>query len=308
MASSRVSRFRPLLVLASFLAVWWLAPVAVRSFSRTSFSLFEAPAWMAYSRLKDLQDFWSLRDHSQAELIEAGRDAYRQANAAELQVQDDAALREENDRLVALLQLPPAPGFRYEFARVIRRDETTWWQQILIRKGSRDGLAPGQGVVFAGGVVGRVSKEITADQAWVELSSSSSFRVDASLGRDPNPVIFQGVETVPFHPPQGEVRNVQPNFTLPGGGPLALVTSSYGGVFPAGLTLGTVDNLLPGSDGLFQTGMVKLDPQLRNIYEVAVLVPEAPGPGTALPQLAPPAASAATKPATNPAQRPGAAR
>ena len=33
----RASRFRPLLVLALFLAAWWLAPVAVRSFSRDQF-------------------------------------------------------------------------------------------------------------------------------------------------------------------------------------------------------------------------------------------------------------------------------
>jgi rod shape-determining protein MreC len=288
LASTRASRFRPLLVLALFLAGWWLAPVAVRNFSRASFSLFEAPGWLAYSRVKDLQDYWGVRDHGQNDLIEAGRDATRQANAANLQVQQDAALRDDNDRLAALLQMPPEPGFRYEFARVIRRDETAWWQEIVIRKGRRAGLAVGQGVVFAGGVVGRIAR-VDDFTAVVELAGSPSFRVDANLGGDPNPVIFQGVTTAPFQAPagevRGEVRNVSPSLTLTAGGALLLVTSNLGGVFPSGLPLGEVERLAPGDDGLFQTGVVKLDPRLADLHEVAVLVPNAPDSG--LPQLPP---------------------
>ena len=125
--------------------------MAVRNFSRASFSLFEAPGEVAYSRLKDIQDYWEIRDHSQVDLIEAGRDAQRHANAADLQLQQAATLEDDNQRLADLLQLPAEPGFHYEYARVIRRDETTWWQQLVIRKGRLAGLEPGQGVVFAGG-------------------------------------------------------------------------------------------------------------------------------------------------------------
>jgi rod shape-determining protein MreC len=288
LATPRASRFRPLLVLALFLAAWWLAPVAVRNFSRASFSLFEAPGWLAYARLKDAQDYWSLRNHSQNELIEAGRDATRQANAALLQVQQDAALRDENDRLRVLLQMPPEPGFRYVFARVIRRDETAWWQEIVIRQGRGAGLAVGQGVVFIGGVVGRIAR-VDDFTAVVELASSPAFRVDANLGGDLNPVIFQGVTTAPFQTPAGEVRgeihNVSSTLTLANGGAMLLVTSNLGGVFPSGLPMGEVDRLAPGDDGLFQTGAVKLDPRLADLHEVAVLVPDASG--TAFPPLAP---------------------
>lgn len=272
MASTRASRFRPLLVLALFLAAWWLVPVAVRNFSRASFSLFEAPGWLAYSRLKDLQDYWGLRDHGANDLIAAGRDATRQASAAQLQVEQDAALRDDNDRLAALLQMPADPGFRYVFARVIRRDETAWWQQITIRQGRRAGLEAGQGVVFAGGVVGRIAR-VDEFTAVVELASSPSFRVDANLGSDPNPVIFQGVTTTPFNQPHGEVRNVSPSFSLNGGDSTELVTSSLGGVFPSGLPIGQVSRLTLGDDGLFQTGVINLDPRLADLHEVAVLVP-----------------------------------
>ncbi len=285
MASPRVSRLRPLLVLAFFLAAWWLAPVGIRSFSRVSFSLFEAPGWIAYSRVKDLQDFWALRDHDKDELIAAGRDAQRHANDGDLQLHQAEALRNEGERLAELLRLPPEPGFRYEVARVIRRDETAWWQQIVIRKGRRDGIAEGQGVVFAGGVVGRVK---TAEEftAVVELITSPSFRMAANLGPDTKPVIYQGVETAPFHKPAGEVHGVMQTPIIMPGQSVRLVSSKLSGRFPDGLTLGEVERFAPGSDGLSQTGVVKLDSRLLNLQEVAVLVPDdttLPAPGTPSP-------------------------
>jgi rod shape-determining protein MreC len=44
-------------------------------------------------------------------------------------------------------------------------------------------------------------------------------------------------------------------------------------VFPPGLTLGTIGKLELGSDGLFQSGEVKLDDRLGSLTEVTVLVP-----------------------------------
>lgn len=287
MALLRPSRYRPLLVLALFLAAWWLAPVGVRSFTRASFSLFEAPGLVGYSRLKDLQDYWSTRDHSQNELIAAGRDAQRHANDDDLRLRQDAAVLDENERLATLLHLPPEPGFRYEVARVIRRDETAWWQQITIRKGRHDGIADGQGVVFAGGVAGRV-KHADEYTAVVELVTSPSFRVAAQFGPDRTPVIFEGVTPAPFQNPTGEVHGVINLDKIDSRQPLQLVSSNLAGSFPEGLPLGEVDHLQPGSDGLSQSGTVKLDTRLLDLREVAVLVPDG---GTSSAPLSPPAAS-----------------
>jgi rod shape-determining protein MreC len=279
LASPRVSQLRPLLLLAVFLTVWWLAPVLVRTFSKSAFYEFQSPAWFAYSHLKDLQQFWGLRDHSRDDLLAAGRDLARDNAALTLQLQQNDALPQELAQLESLLRLPPAQNFRYEVARVIRRDQTAWWQQLIIRKGARDGLAPGQGVVFSGGVVGRV-KDVYPGTAIVELISSPEFRVAANLDDDPRPVIFQGGEAPPLGSPQGEVRDVAPDFAISPANPVRLVTSSLGGEFPQGLTLGWVNRLMPGSDGLFQSGPVRLDSDLSGLLEVAVLVPVNPPPAT----------------------------
>ena len=49
--------------------------------------------------------------------------------------------------------------------------------------------------------------------------------------------------------------------------------SGYGGVFPPGLTLGTVIRAELGSDGLHKSGEVRLDERLGSLNEVTVLVP-----------------------------------
>ena len=275
MASPRVSQLRPLLALAAFLVVWWLVPVVVRLFSETAFYNFQAPAWIAYSHLKDLQEFWSLRTHSSLDLLAAGHDLARDNAALSLQLQQDAAQAGELQQLESLLHLPSAQKFRYEVARVVRRDQSAWWQQLIIRKGSNDGLAPGQGVVFEGGVVGRI-KEVFSSTAIVELATSPEFRVAANLDNDPRPVIFEGGEAPPFGTPRGEVRDVAPDFVIPANNQARLVTSSLGGEFPQGLTLGWVGQLAPGSEGLNLVGPVRLDPRLSGLREVAVLVPDPP--------------------------------
>ena len=51
-----------------------------------------------------------------------------------------------------------------------------------------------------------------------------------------------------------------------------LVTSGLG-VFPPGLNLGQIVELRMSDDGLFKTGVVKLDDRLASLVEVTVLVP-----------------------------------
>ena len=81
------------------------------------------------------------------------------------------------------------------------------------------------------------------------------------------------MHTLPLESPEGEIRDVPIDISIPAGKPRRIVTSGLGGVFPDGLTLGTVDSLEPGNDGLFLRGQVKIDPRLLDLQEVSVLVP-----------------------------------
>ena len=272
MPSHRFDQAKPFAVLGIVVLAWILLPVAVKSFLRVSIYEVQAPVQVSASYARDLQDYWAERAQSKNELITAGRDLRRIYSGYEFEAQQTEALRAEIARLEQLLRLPSNPRFRFEPARIARRDFTGWWQQLVIRKGANYGIPVGAPVVFSGGVVGRV-REVHAYTAVVDLISSPSVRLAASVEGDPRPVSYQGGINLPLSAPRGAVEFVPPDVFASTATPKRLVTSDLGGVFPAGLTIGYVTRLEASTDGLFKTGDVALDPRLSELAEVTVLVP-----------------------------------
>jgi rod shape-determining protein MreC len=266
---------RPFVLLGIVALVWLLMPVALKRLLRVSFFELHAPMETAASRVRDLQEFWGLRLHPNRALVEAGVELARINAGYEIALQQAAGLRAEVRRLEDLLRLPPRPEYRYEIARVARRDSNTWWQRLVIRKGRDAGLIEGAPVVFSGGVVGRVV-EVYAYTAVVDLVTSPTLRLTATFEGDSRPFTYQGAPNAPFGTPRGTVEFVPVDLVATAAAPVRIVTSGLGGVFPPGLTIGYVDRLEPSTDGLFKTGRVLLDARLNQLNEVAVLVPLRP--------------------------------
>lgn len=272
MPFKRFDQAKPFVTLGILVGAWLIVPTAVKTFMRATFFELTAPVTLAASRVRDLQNFWSLRMHSKKELIEAGRDLARLNSSYELAVQRSTELQAEISRLESLLRLPSYPEYRYEHARVVRRDFSGWWQRIVIRKGKDFGIPVGAPVVFTGGVVGRVA-EVRAMTAVVELVSSPNVRLAGVVEGDSRPITFQGGVNPTFAPPTALVEFVPLDIVATPTVPKRLVTSGYGGVFPPGLMIGTITRVSVGSDGMFQSGEVKLDERLGSLAEVTVLVP-----------------------------------
>jgi rod shape-determining protein MreC len=274
--SQRLDQARPFVALGIGLALWLVAPVALRGFLRASFFEMTAPITVAASYAADLQRFWSLRIHSKDELIEAGRDLARLDASYSLAVQRNGELQTEVDRLRKLLNMPPVEKFRFEHARVAQRDFSAWWQRMVIRKGTDYGLTVGAPVVYSGGVVGRVA-EVHAATSVVQLISDPGLRIAAIVDGDTRPISYQGAENPAFGAPRGVVEFVPLDVAASASAPKRLATSGLGGVFPAGLTIGEVVHVEASADGLFKTGEVSLDPRLSELTEVTVLEPPNPG-------------------------------
>jgi rod shape-determining protein MreC len=268
----RFDQAKPFVTLAFIFAAWLLVPTAIKTFLRASFFELTAPVTLAASRVRDLQEFWSLRLHSKSALIEAGRDLARLNSSYELAVQQNSELKSEIARLESLLRLPSFTEYRYEHARVARRDFSGWWQRIVIRKGKNYGILVGSPVVFTGGVVGRVS-EVRATTSVVELITSPNVRLAGVVEGDSRPISYQGGVNPTFAPPTGVIEFIPLDVKASSDRPKRLVTSGFGGVFPPGLTLGTITRASIGSDGLFKSGEAKLDERLGSLTEVTVLVP-----------------------------------
>ena len=266
---------KSLLLFLLLILLWWFSPVFLKRWTGNLFHEFQAPAWTALSYLRDLRTYWSTRTYSKSELIEGGIDLSRLNAAYAVRNQRSDAFEEEVRRLEAFFGMPSYTQYRYEVARVVKRDLNGWWQSLTIRKGTSHGIQPGQAVVFSGGVVGRVDT-VAAYTATVELISSPRFRSVAHFEGDNRPVEFRGGENPGLQAASGNVATVPADIEVTLRDPVRLTSSRLGGVFPDGLTLGWVYSLEASPDGLFQSGKVKLDPRLQSLREVAVLVPLAP--------------------------------
>ncbi|MBL9202195.1 MAG: rod shape-determining protein MreC [Opitutaceae bacterium] len=272
MPFKRIDQARPFATLAVIVGGWLLVPTAAKTFLRAGFFEFTAPIPVAASRVADLKEYWSLRLHSKHELIEAGQETAHALAAREFAVQQNAALRDEITRLEGLLRLPAFPAHRPEHARVALRDFSGWWQRIIIRKGKNFGIPVGAPVVFAGGVVGKVA-EVRATTAVVDLVSSSAVRLAGVVEGDARPVSYTGGVNPSFGTPGGLVEALPLDVVVTPSAAKRLVTAGFGGVFPPGLTIGTITRTTGSAEGLFQTGEVKLDERLGSLTEVTVLVP-----------------------------------
>ena len=268
----RFDQSRPFLALGLVLLAWLIVPTVIKRVARVTFYEFQAPLDIASSYARDLQNFWADRTRTNAELVAAARDLHRLNSAYESSLREDTRLRAEIKRLEDLLRLPSYAEFRYEPARVVRRDFTAWWQRLVIRKGSNHGLLVGSPVIYVGGLAGRVA-EVHATTAVVELIGSPGMRLAAVFDGDDRPVGFQGGINPPLRPAEAALEFVPLDVFATSSAPRRLVTSGLGGIYPPGLAVGEVYQLEPSTDGLFKTGRARLDPRLGRLTEVTVLVP-----------------------------------
>lgn len=272
MLPKRFDQVSPFVTLGIILLTWLLLPFVFKTFTRATFFEIQAPLTVADSYAHDLQDFWSNRLRSKDELLQAGRDLAGLVAKYDFSVQQNQQLEADILRLENLLNLPPLPAFRLEPARVAQRDFSGWWQRFTIRKGQNFGLTVGAPVVFSGGVVGRIT-EVHRYTAVVDLVTSPTFRLAASVAGDNRPISYQGGLNDSFKAPRGTVEFVPLEFTAARNAPRRLVTSGLGGIFPAGLSIGEILNLELSADGLFKAGDVQLDERIGTLTEVTVLVP-----------------------------------
>jgi rod shape-determining protein MreC len=257
------------------LAAWLVLPFFAKRILRLTFFEFQAPLDLTASYVRDLQEFWSLRSRSKSDLIAAGRDLAQLNATYEVSLQQMATLRGQVSRLEAMLRIPATPGYQAEPARVVRRDLTAWWQRIVVRKGRMHGIPVGAPVIYTGGVVGKVV-EVGLSTSVVELISSPTLRLSATLEGDTRTLSYQGGQNPTFGPAVGVAEFVPLDVVARHDAPRRVVTSGLGGVFPPGLTVGDLIRVDPGPDGLFRIGEVRLDARLAELMEVTILVPESP--------------------------------
>ena len=159
---------------------------------------------------------------------------------------NQSTLAEENRRLRKLLDLSRRLGTAYRPASVLRAGTAGSESMFLLDVGSDAGLRVNAPVITSGGLIGvvcevRAGMSIGMDWTHPEFRASAMtmdgeiygfVRVERGLFREGDRLLLDGI---PFH-----------NSLEPG---MAIVTSGLGGVFPRGITVGTVDQLAAETAG-----------------------------------------------------------
>ncbi len=173
-----------------------------------------------------------------------------------------------NQRLRALLNFKKSIATPLLPAELVSFDPSGWFQTILIDKGSSDGVAQDMAVVSAEGLMGRVIG-VSSRHAKVLLILDANSAVDALIQRSRVRGVLVGL---------GRdlclLKYVQRNEDVQVGD--QVISSGMGGVFPKGLLLGTVQEVVRGSSGLFQRVEVEPAADFSRLEEVMVVIQPPP--------------------------------
>ena len=177
-----------------------------------------------------------------------------------------AALEEaklENDRIHQLVDFAKAQDLPTIGARVIERPTDSRQRSILIDRGTSSGVARGDAVIAAGGLVGQVV-EVTPWDAQVQLITDSSSGVAVLVQRTRANGIVRGTLEGPL-----ELEFVETK-SAPVVGDV-LLTSGLGGTYPKGVVVGEVTSVATLQTDLFPVISVISRVDIARIEEVLVL-------------------------------------
>lgn len=189
----------------------------------------------------------------------------------------------ENARLRALLAYKKtAPQFDFVVATVIARDPGTWTNVIVINRGTEQGLAKDMAVVTPQGLVGSVV-QVYGSTAKVQLILDPRSAVGALVLRPESRVtaIVEGNATRLVVP---RMVNLARDADVIKGD--KIITSGLGGIYPKGLLVGEVTDVVNEEGGLLKYAALKPAADFDRLEEVMVIV-RSREPAPVVPPVAP---------------------
>lgn len=175
----------------------------------------------------------------------------------------------EIDRLRALLDMRDLrDGPEYTGANVISRDSGDWYETLVIDKGTSGGVDVGSVVAVPQGLVG-VVVEAGLNYAKVKTIADVESSVGAVCGRTNDMGLAEGKSGLT---PMGKcsLNYLDKNARIVVGD--SIETSGTGGIFPKGLRIGKVTEVVDSGDGLTLSCEIELAVDLSSVTEVLVSV------------------------------------
>lgn len=181
-------------------------------------------------------------------------------------------LEKENDSLRHMLDLVDSPrDYEVIMATVIARSPERWIEQIIINQGKQHGIEKNMAVVTGEGMIGKI-KSVSNLTSTVQLISSFDQlnRISATITREKGNNVFGLIEGYDkdkemlifriIDESGAKVKEDEP-----------VLSSSLGGLFPSGLLIGNIKEVMPDQYGLTKIAYVEPAANLKEINEVIVV-------------------------------------
>ncbi|MEA3464853.1 MAG: rod shape-determining protein MreC [Thermodesulfobacteriota bacterium] len=261
-----------LLFAALFLCALLLYSNSLRQQNRTT--LFEqgvlqltSPLYRAITRCSDeLTILWT--DHiNLVNVRQRNIKLLKELRKHRRQLLELTEIAQENSRLRQLLNFHQNTKILELPARVIAVDASSWFHTITIDKGSNDGITEGLAVVVAEGIVGRTIKCAT-NSSRVLLANDAASEIAALIQHNRTRCVARGKGTHLTLDYALRRKDVHLGDMV--------ITAGTGGVFPKGLPIGTISNIIKHDYGLFQTLELAPSVNFSRLEDVLIILRERP--------------------------------
>lgn len=181
-------------------------------------------------------------------------------------------LKKENEQLRSTLDIQDSPrDFDIIHATVISRSPERWIDQVTINRGSQHGVEKNMAVITADGMIGKINtvSNLTANvQLLTGLDQLN--RISAMISRENDDNVFGLIERFDKETNSLVFRIIDESDKNIEEGEL-IVSSNVGGLFPTGLTIGTIKEVVPDQYGLTKMALVKPTANMFEINHVIVV-------------------------------------
>ncbi len=189
------------------------------------------------------------------------KDELQKAWKQNIEYREAAATNEGLKRLLQFKEALPVPTLS---AQIIGKDPSIWFRTVIVDQGSNDGVLKGMPVATSTGIVGQVLGT-SPSYAKILLATDPNSAIDVMLQRTRTRGILKGQGNGLY-----ELHYVLKNEDVVLGD--LVVTSEQGGIFPQGLSVGTVSRIYKDQRGMFREIDVEPTTDFSKLENVLIIM------------------------------------
>ncbi|MDY0408581.1 rod shape-determining protein MreC [Virgibacillus soli] len=188
-------------------------------------------------------------------------------------------LKKDNDELQKIIDKTDSiRDYNPIQATVIARSPERWIDQVTINKGKKNGVKPNMAVITAEGMIGKIQSTSDFTSTVQLLTGFDQFnRISATIPREDAKDTFGLIEEYDKKTHSLLFRIIEESDKELKKGDMVF-SSGLGGVFPSGLPIGTVKDVIPDQYSLTKTALVEPAANMYEMNHVIVVARTLPNP------------------------------